>query len=180
MTQDYSIRYVAEAERLIAAGEVPSALDKLRMAAESVPWWWNQEDSAALIARIRRVAEGVARDAPSYVPQVQAIRDVLARRDRAGRAAAAAAEAEPWVYRAAELLAGAALLASALSVIGGIVVGIAASQSTTDGFTHHRGGVVFLGIVGGLFTAALWLGVAVGLNLLLDIGRTLRASNSQS
>ena len=180
MTEDYSIRFVEEAERLIAAGETPAALDKLKKAADSVPWWWSKADSAPLMARIEDLADGIARADPSYEQDVLAINDVLASRGRAH--GIDAGDREPWFYGAADTLGTVAIVASVLSLVVGIVVGVQASQYTPDfgGPTAHHAGVLVLGIVSGVSAAAGWLVLAVVLRLLADNGRMLRALRGQS
>lgn len=86
---------------------------------------------------------------------------------------------EPWYYAAARFVAIVAIIGSVLSVIGGIVVGIAVSKYTgRDQFglpaTQHHAGVVAYWIAGGVFAAAFWLGLAVALELLADVGLSLR------
>lgn len=182
MTEKNSSRLVAEADREIAAGNVSAALDTLRMAAASIPWGWNKGDAAlvsALISGIRRRADAILREDPSRESEVQAIKDMLVGRE--GGATAAALRAEPETYRAAEILAGVAYILSAISLIAGIVVGIKVSKYTgDDGLTHHHGGVVFLGIVIGIFVAALWVAISLALDLLLDVARAARRSSSNS
>jgi hypothetical protein len=77
-----------------------------------------------------------------------------------------------------------AIIAAVLSVIGGVITGIAASKYTgigTDEFgdqvtqTRHHGDVVVFWIAVGVLTAALWMAVAVDLRLIADIGESLRA-----
>src|SRR4051812_19707881 len=121
MTQDFSTRGIKQAEQMIADGELALALDRLKTAAKGVRWWSNQDSAAALAARIQELADAVARDAPSYAPQAQAIREIL----KGGEVRDAAGEGEPWFYRAADLIADCAFLASAVSLILGIAVGAA-------------------------------------------------------
>ena len=79
------------------------------------------------------------------------------------------------VLRAAHVVARVAITASLLSVIGGLIVGIEASKYRAfDAFggiaTHHHPGVIAYWIAIGEFTAAVWLALAVGLELLADVG----------
>jgi hypothetical protein len=180
MNQDYSTRAVDEAERHIAAGEFPQAIDKLKTAAAYVPWWWDKGDSGDLVARIGELADTIERDAPAYAPQVQAIRDVFASRE--GHGAPAASDAEPWFYGVAKLVAVLFIIFSVLAFISGIVGGIYAARVTeyVGGPTHDRISVLVLYIVSGIVAALVQLGIAAALNLLVDNGRMLRAMRSQS
>jgi len=177
MTQDFSTRAIKQAEQMIADGEFSLALDRLKTAAKGVRWWSNRDSAAALAARIQELADAVASDDPSYVPQAQAIRGILEGREVPD----AVGEGEPWFYRAADLIADCAFLASAASLILGIAAGAAAGAYTgSDGHTHYRGGYVAAGIVSGALAAVGWFAAGVALNLLVDIGRTARASSRQS
>jgi hypothetical protein len=85
----------------------------------------------------------------------------------------------PWAYVLADTVAVIAVIASVLSVIGGIVLAIVLSKYTTvDEFsgatTKHHGGVVMYWLFAGVLTAALWMAVAVVVKLLADIGQSLR------
>lgn len=192
MAEDFTTRAVAQAERMISDGEFSLALDRLKTAAGNVPG--GQSDAPALFARIRDLADAVTRDDPAFAPQAQEVKDVVERR-RAFIAGwrgesearpllespvfpgALSRRVEPWFYGVAETVANVALVASVLNAIGGIVVGVAASSYMSfDGETRHHAGIVILGIVGGLLGAALWLGFAAALSLLVDNGRMLRAS----
>src|SRR5271154_2450498 len=114
MTEDNPIHAVSEAEELIGAGELSRALDKLEMAAfEGLPSWCDEEDTAALIGRIRDLVDTiVARGPRSHEPQVHAIRAVLASRESATDARperawiAAAGDREPEFYLLGEVVAG--------------------------------------------------------------------------
>lgn len=72
-------------------------------------------------------------------------------------------------------------IAALLSVIGGIVIGISASEEvkrTNDIFgdttTTYDGSIIFAGVVAGIFSAALWAALGVGLRLLAEIADNTR------
>ncbi len=196
MAQDFSIRAVAHAEQMIADGELSLALERLKTAAGNVPA--GHPEAAALFVRMRDLADSAARRDPSCAPLAREVEDVVERRRayiatwRGGPSTSSAQRSpvpweaesrddEPWFYAAAKIVASVAVAASIVCAIGGLVVGVAASKYTGgDGQTHHRAGVVVLGIVSGLLSAALWLGVGAALNLLVDNGRMLRASRDRS
>jgi hypothetical protein len=84
----------------------------------------------------------------------------------------------PWYYGTAIVVSRIAVVASVVSVISGIAVGVGASAYHPDGddfVTKHHPGVILEGIVGGIFLAALWLAVAVGVRLLSDIATSAGA-----
>ena len=171
--QDDANRAVAEAKEAIAFGDFSGALDKLETAVGSVPA--GHADALWLFARIREAADNLARSAPRYAPEAQTIRDLIVGRvgylpdSRAGEQSA-----EPWFYGVAETVTGIALIAAILSVVGGILGGVEAAYTG-----HHAGVIALWAVAAGVFAAALWLAVAVGLKLLLEIGRSLRASRSE-
>ena len=181
MTQDFSIRAVTEAEELIAAAELPQALDKLQTAAAYVPWSLEQGEVAALVERIRQAADAIATAAPDYAPEVQAIKELLASREVGGEVAEAE-EREPWFYGIAGAVAVLAVVASVLSLILGTVASVEVSQYRLyyAGPTRHHPGVLALGIVSSLFTALVWLGLAAAFRLVVDNGRMLRELRGQA
>jgi hypothetical protein len=71
-------------------------------------------------------------------------------------------------------------IAAILSVIGGLILGLALSRPTfltPNGDVVHGprdGSVVFAGIVGGILTAALWAAMAAALRLLAEIADSTR------
>jgi hypothetical protein len=176
--QDYADRTVTEAEQLVAAGDIPRALDKLETAARYVPWW-DEGETTGVVVRIEALLDRIAADDPSTAPHVEEIRGVLANRERGG--ARTVVEREPWFYPYTKVIANVAVVMSVLSLIGGIVVGIEASRyrSPYNGETSHHAGVIIAGVLGAVLGAALWLAVAAGLNLLVDIGRMLRESRDE-
>lgn len=195
-SQDYATRTVAEAEQLLAAGKVRRALGKLRSAAANVRA--TTPTSEAVLERIRKAAEAAAqadngrhaRTAEEVISiavgREESIRQMAAQQSSnpveqmAVQAATAASPGDPWFYGAAHLVARVSITASVLSVIGGVVVGIEVSKYRAfDAFggiaTHHHPGVIAYWIAIGVFTAAVWLALAVGIELLADVGRSLRA-----
>jgi len=192
--RDDITRVITDAEGLVAAREFPTALERLRIAAETVPT--DHADAAALFLRIRAAAVVVARTNARHAPEAQAVWDIAARRDalmgdhveglaETSPLAVAGSDGwsdeEPWFFGAAETISFVAFVASILSFIGGIVVGAEVSKYTTIGSlgfeeTHHHAGVVAFWIVSGVFAATAWIGLAVGLNLLTHIARSRRAA----
>src|SRR5438876_2713740 len=186
--RDDITRAITDAEGLIAAREFPTALERLRIAAEAVPT--DHPDAAALFLRIRAAVAVVARTDPRHASEAQAVWDIAARRDElmgeptegltetsplAVAGSGGWPEEEPWFFGAADLVADIASVASILSAIGGLVVGALLSKYTIisngPARTGHHVGVIAYWIVIGIFTAAAWLGLAVGLKLLEYIAR---------
>ncbi len=184
----YTTRALGEAEQLIAAGDLPRALGKLQTAAQNVPP--DHADAAVLFAQIQDALGAVDGADPHYRPEAQAVRDFIVTRGVRleslptpphTTSVPAAAWSEPWFYGAAEVVAKFAIVASIICVIGGILVGVHLSAYTSDGYsTAHHGNVLVFFIAVGVFAAAGWLAVAAGLNLLVEIGRSLRSSRSRS
>jgi hypothetical protein len=88
---------------------------------------------------------------------------------------------EPWHYGAARMISRIASVIAILSVIGGVAVGVAASRYQTDsGGTGHRAGVLAVWIFSGALAAVLWLAVAAGLLLLVEIGESLQERGKES
>ena len=168
---DDTYRAVAEAKEAIAFGDFPRALDKLRTAIGSLPA--GDADAAGLVARIRAAADDVAKGAPRYAPEARDVRDLII--GRVGYVSASRAEeqrAEPWFYGVAEAVAYFAVIAAILSVIGGIVGAVEVAR-------HHSDSNALWVLMATAFTVAVWLAIAVGLELLVEIGRSLRASRSE-
>ena len=151
--QDDATRAVAEAREAIAFGDFPRALDRLMTAVDTLP----AGRADALIGRIREATDDVARGAPRYAREAQAIRDVIV--GRVGDLSDSYAEkhqAEPWFYPLAETVAHIAIVAAILSVIGGVVGAVEVAR-------HHAGGTAVWVLMATVFTVALWLAIAVGL-----------------
>ena len=163
---DDATRAVAEAKELIAFGDFPGALAKLRTAVETLP----AGRADVLVGRIREAVSDLAKAAPRYGSEVQAIRESVAGRVGVRDTRAEAPSDEPSVYRAAEILSTLALIAACLSVIWGFVGAF--------GTGTHPAGVSVAWIVGGVLTGAFWFAISVAFALLVDIGRTVRASRS--
>ena len=174
---------------MIAGGELSLALERLKTAAGNVSI--DHADTRGLFERIHAAVDAVVAADPGCEAEAQAVREVVVRREeyiaerrsrpltRDAASGVAPDAAEPWYYVIAEWIAYVAILASVVSLLGGIVIGAVASKYTDlDGQTQHHAGVVILGIVGGSLCAGAWLGVAAVLNLLLEIGRTLRSSSA--
>jgi hypothetical protein len=107
------------------------------------------------------------------------------RGDSPGSPRPATVSALPWFYGAADVVARIAIVASVLTVIGGIIVGIELSRYHAIGdlgqiVTRHHAGVIAYWITIGVFTAAVWMALAVGLKLLADVGLSLRAARRQA
>jgi len=134
---DDSTRVITDAEGLIAAREFPTALERLRIAAETVPT--DHADAAALFLRIRAAAVAVARTDPRQASEAQAVWDIAVRRDAlmgehterlAGTSPLAVAgsggwpEEEPWFFGAAEVVA-------EIAIVGSVSASSAGSSSAS-------------------------------------------------
>jgi hypothetical protein len=185
---------VVDAESLIDAKEYPTALWRLRLAAGQVRA--DDANAAWLFERIRDAAQAVAWADPRYERDAQAVWDIVVKREaemgltpenprpsmpRRSPSTPRSWGDEAWYFAAAEVVAALAIVASALSVIVGLVVAFKASQYTESGYdTHHNVGVFFLNLAGALFVALLWIGVAAALKLLVHIARGQRAAAARA
>ena len=190
---DDIVRLVAEGERLVTFGDFSRALDMLQTAATKLPK--DHPDAPGLIARINEALTAIVRARPRFGDAAQAVRDITMRRgssvasgapssspspDRRYPYGAANFASEPWFYRAGEAVTQIAIIAAVLSVIGGIFIGLETSTYRDfGGSTHQRGGVIAYWVVIGVLSGVLWLALAVIVNLLADIGRSLRGSRRE-
>ncbi|HEY2355331.1 MAG TPA: hypothetical protein VGH79_10585 [Gaiellaceae bacterium] len=159
---------LAEAREWIAHGNFAHALARLRTAVETLP----AGRADALVAGIREAADDLAKSDPRYAAPARAIRDSIAGRVGVPGLRGDRRSEEWWPYGIAEILSDTAVIAAVLSFTIGIV-------GVVEGARRHWGGNVLFILVGTVLTVALWLSIAVGLALLLDIGRTVGASRTE-
>jgi hypothetical protein len=195
-----AVSAIEEGERLIADGQMREGLRKLAAASESI-----DEGMAytALFERVRQTARLAAeaengawkaesaqlieltkkRELSVYAHELSVALNGK-RNDPTAVTPAPHAAKEPWYYRAASAVAVMAILGGVLSVIGGAIVGIELSKykaySYTAGVptqtTHHHAVVIAYWIVIGIFTAVVWLALAVLVKFMADIARSKTSS----
>ena len=160
-------------------------------------WLPRKTRAAWLLERIRDAAASVAWRAPNYEDDAQAVWTIVVKRESEMGLAAetpwpkmptprptastwsgAGVEAETWL-RTAEWVADLAIVASILSFVLAILLGVHASRYANEyGETAYHGWVIVFWIAVASFSALAWMGLAAALRVLAYIGRSQRVAAS--